>query len=54
MAGATREHRRQLDASIGISSARFPKFVHHCGPFFHELRKAKGTSKIMIPEPLSI
>jgi len=41
--GAMREHRRQLDTSIGTASARFPKFVHPCSAFLHELRKAKGT-----------
>jgi hypothetical protein len=39
---------RKLDASVGATSARFPKFVHRCGPSFHELRTAKGTSKFKI------
>ena len=42
-----RKHRRRLDASVEAPSARFPKFVHPCGTLFRELRKAKGTSKIL-------
>ena len=37
-----------------IPSALFPKFVRYRGDPLHELRKAKGTSKVMIPVPLSI
>ncbi len=37
-----------------IPSALFPKFVRHRGDPLHELRKAKGTSKVMILVPLSI
>ena len=33
-------------------SARFPKFVIPGGTFAHELRKAKGTSKLMFLVPL--
>src|SRR5262249_35607714 len=35
-------------------SAPFPKFVIHRGILSHELRKQRGTSKHMIPVPLSI
>src|SRR5271169_4437907 len=42
------DHSTKLDASVGASSARFPKFVHRCSTLFRELRKAKGTSKLMI------
>jgi hypothetical protein len=52
--GAMRKHRRQLDASVEASSARFPKFVHPRGIFPRELRKGKGTSKFKIPVPLTI
>jgi hypothetical protein len=52
--GAMRKHRRQLDASVETSSARFPKFVHPRGIFPRELRKGKGTSKFKIPVPLTI
>jgi hypothetical protein len=52
--GAMRKHRRQLDASVEASSARFPKFVHPRGIFPRELRKEKGTSKFKIPVPLTI
>jgi hypothetical protein len=33
-------------------SAHFPKFVLHRSDHFHELRKAMGTSKLMILVPL--
>jgi len=36
------------------AGARFPKFVIRSGNTFSELRKAKGTSKSMIPVPLTI
>src|SRR5271167_2368565 len=42
------DHSTKLDASVGASSARFPKFVRRCSTLFRELRKAKGTSKFMI------
>ena len=41
---AMRKHCRQLDASVGTSVARFPKFVRNPRPHFHELRKASGNS----------
>jgi hypothetical protein len=34
------------------ASAHFPKFVLHRSDHFHELRKAMGTSKLMILVPL--
>jgi hypothetical protein len=39
-----RKHRRQLDISVEMSAARFPKFVRNSRPHFRELRKAKGNS----------
>jgi hypothetical protein len=38
------KHHRQLDISVEMSTARFPKFVRHSRPLFRELRKAKGSS----------
>jgi hypothetical protein len=35
------KHRRQLHASAAASSARFPKFVHPCGPTFANFRKQR-------------
>src|SRR6185312_5344744 len=35
-----------------ITSAHFPKFVHHTSNTFYELRKAMGTSKSIILVPL--
>jgi hypothetical protein len=49
-----REHYRQLDVSVETSVARFPKFVCHSRPHFHELRKAKGNRIFLIPVPLTI
>jgi hypothetical protein len=43
-----------VNASVEASTARFPKFVRHPRPHFHELRKAKGSSKSGIAVPLSI
>src|SRR5262249_5898600 len=42
------------DAALRLcsSSARFPKFVIKGGTLTHELRKAKGTSKLMFLVPL--
>jgi hypothetical protein len=40
--------------TMADASARFPKFVLHCRPAVHELRKVMGTGKSMIPVPLSI
>ena len=34
------------------SSAHFPKFVIHRSIHFHELRKAMGTSKLIVLVPL--
>jgi hypothetical protein len=45
---------QELDASVGATSARFPKFVTPAAISFHELRKAMGTGKFKIPVPLSI
>jgi hypothetical protein len=39
---------------IHDSSTRFPKFVIRLRILANELRKAKGTSKLMILVPLSI
>ena len=34
------------------TSASLPKFVLHCSPLRHELRKQSGTGKLMILVPL--
>jgi hypothetical protein len=49
-----RKRSSQVTVEIQPSSARFPKFVRHCGNLLYELRKAKGTSKSLILVPLSI
>jgi len=45
--GLSCHHRRQiihrLDTSVGVSVARFPKFVRYPRPHFRELRKAQGN-----------
>src|SRR3974390_2489983 len=43
-------HRRGWMAALLVRAAsdRFPKFVIQGGTFEHELRKAKGTSQLML------
>src|SRR3974390_66839 len=41
-----------LVSAEGDTRARFPKFVIRGGTFAHELRGAKGTSKLMFLVPL--
>jgi hypothetical protein len=44
----------QVDISVEMPVALFPKFVRSTRPHFHELRKAKGNCNDLIPVPLAI
>ena len=44
--------RRKIARQTNNSSAPLPKFVIHRGTLSHELRKQRGTGKVMIRVPL--